>query len=214
MAHDRCPGADPLHPITDEPPARPVGVGATTSVASMAATWGGPIGRAIGTDNGAMGGGFAEWSAGGDNDGVVDTLNHLIETCLDGEFGFRGCAEQAWSMELQIVFLERATDCSKAAAELRAQVLQLGGEPTKSGTTAGALHRGWIAVRSTLTGYDDPTMLNECESGEDHALGAYGKALRKALPLDVRTVVQRQMDGAQRNHDRIKPMRDQYRERA
>jgi hypothetical protein len=28
-----------------------------------------------------------------DNDDVIDTLNKLIETCKDGEFGFRACAE-------------------------------------------------------------------------------------------------------------------------
>lgn len=149
-----------------------------------------------------------------DNDDVIDTLNDLVETCRDGEFGFNACAEHAKSMELKSVFQQRATDCSKAAAELCGHVLRLGGEPKESGTTAGALHRGWVALRSTLTGYDDNAMLDESERGEDHALGAYRKALKQALPADIRTVVQRQMNGAQRNHDQIKLLRDQYKARA
>ncbi|MCY7306270.1 MAG: PA2169 family four-helix-bundle protein [Rhodoferax sp.] len=208
MENDGFSGAEHMQPASDEPSARPSGIGAGTSVASMAGTWGGPLGTTVGDDAAATGDGLAEPDAE-----VVNTLNHLIETCLDGEFGFTACAEQANSAELKSVFQQCATDCTQAALELRGHVLQLGGEPTESGTTAGALQRGWVAVRSTLTGYDDQTMLNECETGEDHALGAYRKALKQALPSDVRTVVQRQMDGVQRNHDQIKALRDLYRAR-
>ena len=145
---------------------------------------------------------------------MIDTLNDLVETCRDGEFGFNACAEHAKSMELKSVFQQRATDCSKAAAELCGHVLRLGGEPKESGTTAGALHRGWVALRSTLTGYDDNAMLDESERGEDHALGAYRKALKQPVPSDIRALVQRQMDGAQKNHDQIKALRDQTKNRA
>jgi len=61
-------------------------------------------------------------------------------------------------------------------------------------------------------GADSPvSMLEECERGEDAAVARYRKALKQELPADVRAVVQRQADGAQRNHDQIKSLRDQMR---
>ena len=148
---------------------------------------------------------------GVDKDSAVDTLNDLIETCHDGEYGFNACAEHSTSTHLQTVFRQRAEQCSDAADELRGHVVRLGGEPEEGGSTSGALHRGWVAVRGTLSGYSDQAMLDECERGEDAALARYRTALASNLPSDVRTIVQRQMDGVQKSHDEMKALRDQHR---
>ena len=42
------------------------------------------------------------------NDDIVDTLNDLIETCKDGEYGFNACAQHTQNSELRTVFLQRA----------------------------------------------------------------------------------------------------------
>lgn len=76
---------------------------------------------------------------------------------------------------------------------------------------SGALHRGWVSLRSALPGDDNVAMLNEAERGEDKALQRYREALFQPLPSDVRIVVQRQLAGVQRNHDQIRMLRDQYR---
>lgn len=144
------------------------------------------------------------------NDDVVDVLNDLIENCKDGEYGFRSCAEHAKSAELKSVFSARADDCARGAEELQAQVMALGGKPSDSGTAAGAMHRGWVAVRGTLSTYDDHAMLAECERGEDTAVRRYREALDKDLPQDIRALVERQLQGAQHNHDQIKALRDRY----
>ena len=144
------------------------------------------------------------------NDDVVDVLNDLIETSKDGEFGFRACAEHAKAAELKSVFLARAEECARAAEELQTQVTAFGGQLEVSGTAAGALHRGWVATRSALTGYNDHAMLDECERGEDVAVRKYRSALDKALPEGVRSLVERHLLGAQRNHDQIKALRDRY----
>ena len=149
-----------------------------------------------------------------DNDDVVDTLKDLIETCRDGEYGFKACAEHASALDLKSLFRQRAEQCGGAADELRGHVLRMGGTPEEGGTAGGAVHRGWVAVRGTLSGYSDQAMLDECERGEDKALAVYRKALKQSLPSDIRTVVQRQMDGAQKNHDQIKMLRDQGKHRA
>ncbi len=144
-----------------------------------------------------------------DNKDVIDELNTLIETCKDGEYGFLSCAEHVRSTSLREVFAQRAADCRQACGELQQLVRQHGGTPEDDGSTSGALHRGWVAVKGTLTGYSDVAMLDECERGEDAAVARYRKAAQKDLPADVMNVVQRQMAGVLRNHDQIKMLRDQ-----
>jgi uncharacterized protein (TIGR02284 family) len=143
------------------------------------------------------------------NSDIVDTLNDLIETCKDGEFGFTTCAKHVKSTELRNLFEQRAAECARAATELAPFVVEYGGEPEDSGTASGALHRGWTAVRGSLTGASDQAMLDECERAEDAALARYRKALKEeSLTPSVRAVIERQNRGVQANHDQIKALRD------
>jgi uncharacterized protein (TIGR02284 family) len=73
------------------------------------------------------------------------------------------------------------------------------------------MHRGWVAVKAKLSTYDDKAVLEEAERGEDNAMARYRKALKQALPANAKLVVERQMQGVQRNHDQIKMLRDQFR---
>jgi uncharacterized protein (TIGR02284 family) len=147
----------------------------------------------------------------GDRDDVIDVLNDLIETCKDGEYGFNACAQQATRADLKSVFMQRADDCRGAAQELAEQIRSLGGKPEEGGSAMGAVERGWVAVRAKLSSYDDKAVLEECERGEDNAVARYRKALKKPLPAGIKLIVERQMQGAQRNHDQIKMLRDQLR---
>jgi uncharacterized protein (TIGR02284 family) len=143
-----------------------------------------------------------------DNGAVIHTLNLLLESSRDGEYGFTACAEHVKAQDIKTLLLRHADECRGAAAELAAQIHQLGGKPEDGGTTSGALHRGWVSVRGTLSGYTDLAMLNECERGEDAALASYCKAQKENLPPAVKDIVVRQAQGVQRNHDQIKAMRD------
>lgn len=142
---------------------------------------------------------------------VADVLNDLIETSKDGEKGFVSCAEHCKSSDLKATFQKRAEECRIGAQELQTLVARYGEKPEKSGSVAGALHRGWVATKGAVSMNDDLSILEECERGEDVAKSAYRKALEKELPASVMTVVRRQADGVQRNHDQIKRLRDEMR---
>lgn len=142
------------------------------------------------------------------NDDAVDTLNDLLECCRDGEYGFRECAANTKAQDIQTLLVRRAGDCGAAAVELQTLIRQMDGEAGDSGTVSGAMHRGWVSVKGTLSGYSDKAMLDECERGEDSAVAQYRKALKQDLPAASRAVVERQAQGAQRNHDEIRAMRD------
>jgi uncharacterized protein (TIGR02284 family) len=143
-----------------------------------------------------------------DNNDVTKLLNDLIEVSKDGEYGFKECAEQAKSPDIKSTLSQRSRDCAAGAAELQRLVAAYGGKPETGGTVSGAMHRGWVSVRTALTKKDDLAVLEEAERGEDSALKKYREAAAKNLPADVAGVVRTQLNGTQRNHDQIKMLRD------
>lgn len=154
------------------------------------------------------------------NKDVIDVLNDLIEYSKDGEKGFRESADDVKDAELKSFFVERARQCKEAAAELQAEVRRLGGDPETSTSVAADLHRGWVNFKSMLTGKDDKAVLEEVERGEDYALKAYKDAREKLAKHQLTatdisySLVERQLQGVQRNHDDVKKRRDLARARS
>ena len=147
-----------------------------------------------------------------DSEGVVDVLNDLLENARDGEYGFRTCAEQVANANAKQLFFTRAEGCRQAGEELMHLIRKYGGDPASGGTAAGAAHRGWVQIKGSLGADSELSILESCERGEDTGIARYRKALKQALPADVRAVVQKQADGAQRNHDLVRDLRNAARE--
>jgi uncharacterized protein (TIGR02284 family) len=143
-----------------------------------------------------------------DNQDVIATLNDLLEISLDGEQGFRTCAEGVQSPNLKALLEAAARRCAEGAAELEAKVRSLGGEPAQGGSIGGSMHRAWTNIKSTITGMSEHAVLTECERGEDSAKAAYEAALQESLPADVRTLIERQYQGVKANHDRVRNLRN------
>ena len=139
---------------------------------------------------------------------VVSVLNHLIETCKDGQEGFKACADDVKNPELKALFLKHSQECGVAAGELQAEVTQLGGSPEDSTSFSADLHRRWVDLKSLITGKSEETVLNEAERGEDEAKKAYTDALQEPLPAHIYALIERQFHGVQRNHDQIKALRN------
>ena len=154
------------------------------------------------------------------NKDVIDVLNNLIEYSKDGEKGFEASAEDVKNPELKAFFVKRAAGCATSAAELQSEVRRLGGDPETSTSISGDLHRGWLNLKSLVTGKDDEAVLNEVERGEDHALKAYKEAREKLVKLGRTAtdtsynLVETQLQGVQRNHDEVKALRDAARARS
>ncbi len=149
-----------------------------------------------------------------DNQHVISTINEIIETCKDGEMGFRTCAENVEDSEIKGMLMERARHCAEAASELQNEVRRLGGDPDTHGSVSGILHRGWVNVKSAITGKDEAAVLAECERGEDIAVRRYKDALAQDLPSDIRSVIERQYQGVLANHDVVRNLRDRARDHA
>ena len=135
---------------------------------------------------------------------VISTLNNLIQTCRDGEEGFRAAAEGVKDAELKELFHGYSRQRASFAGELQDEVRRLGGEAAETGSVTGSLHRGWLGLKAALTGADERAVLAECERGEDSALAAYRAALGVDMPASVRTAVERQFAEVREAHERIR----------
>jgi len=140
------------------------------------------------------------------HDNAISTLNSLIETLKDGEEGFRTAAEGLTDPQAKAVFQQYSRERAQMAQELQAEVRALGGDPEKAGSMSGSVHRGWINIKSVVTGKNDASIISEAERGEDIAKSAYAEAMKASLPPSASAVVSRQAIKVRDAHDRVRSM--------
>ena len=138
-----------------------------------------------------------------------EVIDNLIETLKDGQEGFKQAAEAVSDPKLKSLFRDYSQQRSRFAAALQSEARREGEtDPENSSSAAGALHRGWINLKSAVTGGDEHTILAECERGEDSAVEEYKKALEDGLSPAAQELVSRQFAEIKAAHDRIKSLRD------
>ncbi len=135
---------------------------------------------------------------------VVSTLNNLIETCRDGQEGFKTAAEGVNNGELKEIFHAYSQQRAGFAGELQDEVRRLGGDPEETGSVTASLHRGWMDIRAAVTGGEEGAVLAECERGETAALSNYRAAFGVDMPADVRQTLERQFAEIREAHNRIR----------
>ena len=139
---------------------------------------------------------------------IRSTLNDLIETLKDGEECFRTAAQKVKDSTLRGQFRSLASQRAAFANELQSEVAATGGDPAVSGSTTGAIHRGWIGLKAALTGRDDHAILAEAERDDDSAVKNYREALNRHLPAGIGDVVDRQYRQIMTAHHQIRALRE------
>ena len=145
------------------------------------------------------------------NDNAISVLNNLIETCKDGEQGFKTAAEGLTSPDIKARFMQYSRERAQMSSALQAEVRRLGGDPERSGSMSGSIHRGWLDIKSVITRKDDHAIIVEAERGEDVAKTAYENALKEALPASTLTIVEQQALRVRQAHDDVRALRDRER---
>jgi uncharacterized protein (TIGR02284 family) len=140
---------------------------------------------------------------------TIVTLGELLVVTENGESGYTTCAQHTREESLKQVFVSRARRLAGAAAELRALIAQLGGDPAIRARVPGADDRGWVNLEAMLALNDDDSLVGACEHGEDHALEVYRNALDDPLPDFVRHMVLRQFEDLMSEHDQIRIHRNE-----
>ena len=142
---------------------------------------------------------------------TISTLNKLIEACKDGQEGFRMAAEAVTDDEdLKSFLFSCSLQRSKFAGELQNELIGLGeSDPVETSSVSSALHRGWINLKTAISGNDNHAILAECERGEDSAVSAYRSAIDSGLSDPLLEIVERQLQEVIATHNSVKGLRDQ-----
>ena len=140
-------------------------------------------------------------------DGTV-TLNTLIGTLIDSIQGYQKAAADTSNARFAEMFNARAQERQQVLTKLQAAVARLGGNPEDDGTTAGALHRGWINLKEAVLGNDDEAIVNSVESGEDYLKGKFKAALDNVdLPAEARAAVLEAWTSVKDGHDEMSALK-------
>jgi uncharacterized protein (TIGR02284 family) len=140
-----------------------------------------------------------------DNQDVISTLNGLIETCRNGEEGFRTAADHVKDAEVKELFRGYAEQRAEMVRELQKEVRAQGGDPEHAGTVGGAAHRGWMNLKAAVASGDE-SVIAEAERGEDIAKRAYEEALNAGLPPTTLALVREQSTRVRAAHDRVRAL--------
>ena len=138
-----------------------------------------------------------------DNDtGDTVTLNTLITTLIDSIDGYQKAAADTTNTRFAEMFNARARERQQAVTKLQACVARMGGNPEDDGSTAAAMHRGWINLKEAVLGRDDEAIINEVERGEDYLKNKFETVLRNVdLPADARAEVEQAYTSVRAGHD-------------
>jgi uncharacterized protein (TIGR02284 family) len=143
-----------------------------------------------------------------DKNNAVGVLEKLVETCRDGEKGYRDAAEHVKRSDLKTYFQEQSRERAQFAQELESELARVGNDSKKeSGSVSAAMHRAWIDIKISLGG-GDQTILQSVEQGEDAAKEAYAEALGSSLPQESEGIVRRQAERVRSAHDKVRLLRD------
>src|SRR5215216_2242145 len=94
-------------------------------------------------------------------DETASTLNDLIQTCKDGENGYRAAAEGVEDSNLRHLFESYGQQRAEFAAELQIEVRRLAQDPVDTGHAAEAIHRSSLDIKADLSGRDEATIISE-----------------------------------------------------
>jgi uncharacterized protein (TIGR02284 family) len=142
---------------------------------------------------------------------IVESLEKLIEINRDGQTGYREGAEHAKDAQLKKFFNEVSLERAKFAGDLEAEAVRLGKtDVDRTGSTMGAIHRGWTDLKANLGGGDD-SILSSMETGDSYANDAYKKCIEdKKLSDEVLGIIRNQAQAIVGNLERIRVMRHQH----
>ncbi len=143
---------------------------------------------------------------------TIEKLQTLIRYNIDAYEGLRESAKEIESPHLANLFRDLAQERFALATELQNYVEWNNEEAEHKGSVKAAVHRAWIDLRSNLSEGDPSTILVEAERGEDYIKKAYEEVLKEIPGSALNDVLQQQYARVKSAHDRIRDLRDSYKE--
>ena len=138
---------------------------------------------------------------------VISTLNGLIETLKDGENGFKTAAEGLQDPQVKSLFQQVLAAARRHGARAAGRGPPASAAiPKAPAAFAGAAHRGWINIKSVVTGKDDGSIIAEAERGEDSAKKPTKKRCARRSAAQTLALVREQSMKIHDAHDRVRSL--------
>jgi uncharacterized protein (TIGR02284 family) len=141
------------------------------------------------------------------NNEVIGIIQRLIETCKNGQLGFRAAAESIQNSEFRRLFNIFSQQRAQFVTELQSEMHRLAG-PVKEAHATAPSGGNTVPFRPAHTTKaaprDEAAVVAECQREEEAAVNEYQEALKADLPLDVQYVVKRQYMDIKDAYDRIR----------
>ena len=138
---------------------------------------------------------------------VLADLYKIVEA---GEKGYAVVASNVSNRALKVLFKSHVQQRLNFKEEILAEIRRLGGDAEPGSSVLGMIHRGRIDIFATLTiGAEnvEKVLLKEVMLGEGVAIRAYENALKKELPPETRSMLERQFEELRKVVDQIRMLR-------
>ena len=139
-------------------------------------------------------------------------LTDLYKIVEAGEKGYAVVASNVSNRALKVLFKTYSQQRLQFKEEILAEIHRLGGDAEPGSSVLGMIHRGRIDIFATLTiGAEnvEKVLLKEIMLGERVAIKAYENALKKELPPETRSMLERQFEALRKVVDQIRLLRGQ-----
>ncbi|MEN6544890.1 MAG: PA2169 family four-helix-bundle protein [Armatimonadia bacterium] len=140
---------------------------------------------------------------------IVDALTKLARANRDSEEGYTTAAEavRESDADLHTLFHRYAQQRAHFAGELEQEIHTYGGEYPVEGSISGTLRKGWLNLRSAISGHDSHAIVAECLKAENATLEDYEEALRQDLPEYLKEMIREQHDDLLETRQRLQAIK-------
>lgn len=144
------------------------------------------------------------------NEKTIDVLQELNQFVNDRLEGYKHAAEATKNPAHQSYYKDLVNQSQKFSSEINSTISSIGGSSQNSTTAKGKIFRGWMDVKSSVTGNDEEAILNSNLYGEEWAQKAYNDALdnKAELPQNVVQMVEKQKQASLATCERLRQMKE------
>ncbi|MGI4870351.1 MAG: PA2169 family four-helix-bundle protein [Janthinobacterium lividum] len=135
------------------------------------------------------------------NETISRALTDILNLNRTSVKGYQEAAEEVKSADLKAKLGQYSQQRAGFVSDLEGFAKQYGIDAADTSTiesvatdAAAAVHRGWINIKSAITGQSDSAVLAAAETGEATALKAYETVLATDIPAGAKSVFQQQHD--------------------
>ncbi|GIX00448.1 MAG: histidine kinase [Pirellulaceae bacterium] len=147
------------------------------------------------------------------NEQTLEKLQQLVRANIDSVEFLQEGAEKVEDITVAQLFRDMASQRNGFADELQQYVQWNGKDAEEEGTFIGSVRRTWFAFRTALNGGDATVVLIEAERAEDAIKEAYEDVLIETAGSALNDVLSRQYAVIKSGHDRVRDLRDAYKQR-